>query len=166
MAIRFRIPVPCRLLLAIGLSLLVPRAAVPTLGQGLPDIAVVVHPDVRVDNLKLSELRLILRGDRDFWSSGVKLTRLIGAPKTRERDVFLKTCEMSPAQYRTYLISMDNRGELGKEPLVVPSPDKVVDMVSQTRGAIAFVEMPVTSRSVKVLKIDGKLPGLPGYPLR
>ena len=41
-----------------------------------------------------------------------------------------------------------------------------VDLVNRIPGAITFVDAPTASRTLKLVKIDGKLPGEPGYPLR
>src|SRR5262252_4171364 len=69
------------------------------------DVAVVVNKEVPVDNLTFSELRKILLGDRQFWSSSVRVTLLIRAPVARERDIVLKNVlEMSEAQFRQYWI--------------------------------------------------------------
>src|SRR5438270_10759653 len=70
------------------------------------DIAIVVRPDVPVDNLSFAELRRVLLGDRQFWSSNVRVTLLVRAPGAREREVVLKTIyQMSEAQFRQFWIA-------------------------------------------------------------
>jgi hypothetical protein len=41
-----------------------------------------------------------------------------------------------------------------------------LDQVSHVPGAMAFVQASSVGKGVKVLKIDGKLPGQAGYPLK
>src|SRR6266481_5663441 len=51
------------------------------------DIAVVVHPDTPVSDLSLSDVRKVLLGERQYWSSKLPVVLLIRAPVARERDV-------------------------------------------------------------------------------
>ena len=146
------------------LALLRPAAATT---QAAPDITVVVNQDVPVDNLPLTELRRVLLGDREFWASGLRVTLLIRAPIARERDAAVKTvCQMSEAQFRQHWIGKVFRAESPSGPKIVYSNEAAIDQLGRTPGAIAFVEGPVTAKGVKVLKIDGLLPGSTGYKLK
>jgi len=136
-------------------------------GESLKNIAVVVHPDVPVDNLTLGELRRILLGDREFWSSGVRVTLLIRAPIALERDAAVQSaCQMTEAQFRQHWIAKLVRAETPSGPKIVYSAEMAIDQVSRLPGAITFVQGPVTAKNVKVLKIDGRLPGQAGYFLK
>jgi ABC-type phosphate transport system substrate-binding protein len=151
--------------LAAGLSLAVP--AVPVAGQSPADVAVVVNRDVPVDGLTRAELRRILLGDQTFWSSGARVALFVRAPVAHERDAVVKTiCEMTEAQFRQHWIAKVFRAETGSGPRIVYSASMALDEAGRTPGAITFIEAPVTSTDVKVLKIDGKLPGQPGYAVR
>ena len=131
------------------------------------DIAVVVHPDVSLDNLPLTELRRIILGDREFWPSGVRVTLLLRAPVAKERDVAVKdVCEMTEAQFRQHWIAKVFRADTQSTPKIVYSGEMALDQVSRTPGALTFVLASSVARGVKVLKIDGKSPGQPGYPLK
>lgn len=141
----------------------------PATVQSAPpdDIAVVVHPDVPVDNLSFAELRRVLLGDREFWSSGVRVTLLIRAPVARERDVAVKTiCEMSEAQFRQHWIAKVFRNETPSGPKIVYSSEMAIDQVTRTPGAITFVESSKVTKGMKVLKIDGLTAGQAGYKLK
>jgi phosphate transport system substrate-binding protein len=146
------------------------RAARPAAAVGVqspPDLAVIVHPDVAVDNLTLAELRRILLGDREFWSTGVRVSLLIRAPVARERDVVVKDiCQMTEAQFRQHWIGKVFRNETSSGPRIVYSSQMALDQVSRTPGAISFVEAPLAGKSVKILRIDGRSPGQQGYRLR
>lgn len=130
------------------------------------DIAIVVHPDVPVENLSFAEVRKLLMGDRQFWNSDIRVTLLIRAPVARERDVVLKTIyQMTEAQFRQYWIAKVFRAETPVGPKIVYSRDMSTDLVAQIPGSIAFVDASEIPKGVKVLKIDGHLPGEKGYPL-
>lgn len=139
----------------------------PASGQAAPDIAVVVHPDVPVDSLTYTELRRVLLGDREFWTSGQRITLLIRAPIARERDVLVKgVCEMTEAQFRQHWIAKVFRNETPTGPKIVYSTEMAIDQVTRTPGAIAFIEASRVTPAMKVLKIDGKAPGQPGYRIK
>jgi ABC-type phosphate transport system substrate-binding protein len=130
------------------------------------DIAVVVHSKVPVDNLSLAELRKILLGDRQFWSSNQRVTLLIRAPVSRERGIILKRVyQMSEAQFRQYWIAKVFRAETVAGPKIVYSNKVAGDLVRALPGAIAFIDTSQAPKDLKVLKIDGRLPGEKGYAL-
>jgi ABC-type phosphate transport system substrate-binding protein len=134
---------------------------------GSSPIAIVVRPDLPVNNLSFAELRRVMLGDRQFWSSNLKVTLLVRAPGARERDVVLKAIyQMSEAQFRQYWIAKVFRAEAASAPRIVYSNEMATELVSEIPGAIAFVDASLAPKGLKVLKIDGKLPGDAGYPLR
>jgi ABC-type phosphate transport system substrate-binding protein len=154
-------------LIGLVVCLLVAIATLPASGQAKTDIAVVVHPDVGVDNLTLADLRRILLGDREFWPSGVRVTLLVRAPVARERDAAIKTiCEMTEAQFRQHWIGKVFRAESPAGPKIVYSTEMALDQVTRTPGAITFVEASLVGRNAKIVKIDGVSPGQPGYRMK
>ena len=131
------------------------------------DLAVVVHPGVPVDNLTFAELRRILLGDREFWTSDLRVTLLIRAPIARERDAAVReVCQMTESQFRQHWIGKVFRAETRSVPKIVTSGEMALDQVSRTPGAITFVDAAAAPKGVKVLKIDGKSPGQSGYRVR
>ena len=133
-----------------------------------PDLAVVVNPDVPVDNLTYAELRRLLLGDREFWTSGMRVTILIRAPVARERDAAVRdVCQMTEAQFRQHWIGKVFRADTANGPRIVYSAEMALDQVKRTPGAITFVEASTAAgKGGKILKIDGKLPGQAGYRVR
>jgi len=131
------------------------------------DIAVVVHPDVPANNLSFVEVRNLLLGDRQFWSTNLRVTLLMRAPGARERDVVLKTIyQMTEAEFRQYWIAKVFRGEVTAGPRIVYSNEMATELVGVIPGAIAFVNTAQVPEGLKVLKVDGYLPGEEEYPLR
>ena len=140
-------------------------AAFPALAQQNA-IAIVVRQDVPVDNLSFAELRRLMLGDRQYWSSNLRVTLLVRAPGARERDVVLKTIyQMSEAQFRQYWIAKVFRAEAASGPRIVYSNEMAVELASQIPGAVAFVDATQIPTGLKVLKINGLLPREAGYPL-
>jgi len=131
------------------------------------DVAVVVHPDTPVTNLTLAEARKVFLGNRQYWSTNIPVVLLIRAPVARERNVVLKTIyQMSESQFKQYWIAKIFRAEAASAPKVVYSNDMANELVTAIPGAIAFIDARDVRSGAKVLRVDGYLPGEPGYPLR
>jgi ABC-type phosphate transport system substrate-binding protein len=131
------------------------------------DVAVVVHPDTPISNLSLAEVRKVFLGDRQYWSTNVPVVLIIRAPVARERDVVLKIIyQMSESQFKQYWIAKIFRAESASAPKVVYSNDMANQLVTAIPGSIAFIDSKDVKPGSKVLRVDGRLPGEPGYPLR
>ena len=146
-------------------ALIIVASSTPAVVAG-EDIAIVAHPSVPVDNLTFAEVRKLLLGDRQFWTGSMRVTLLIRAPVAHERDVMLKKIyEMDEAQFRQYWIGKVFRAETATGPKIVYSNDMAASLVLNIPGSVAFVASSQIPKGLKVLKIDGKLPGEKGYPL-
>jgi hypothetical protein len=154
------------LCLLIWLSMILQRPSAAQTVHGT-DIAVVVNSDTPVSDLSLSDVRKVLLGERQYWNSKLPVTLLIRAPVARERDVVLKVIyQMSEAQFKQYWVAKIFRAEAASPPKIVYSNDMQYDLVTAIPGAIAFVDAKAVRAGVKVLRVDGHLPGEKDYPLR
>ena len=136
----------------------------PSAGQTAreTDIAVVVHPDTPISDLSLSEVSKVLLGEPQY-----SVVLLIRAPVARERDVVLRVIyQMSEAQFKQYWVAKIFRAEIASPPKIVYSNDLQSDLVTAMPGAIAFVDARNVRPGLKVLRVDGHLPGERDYPLR
>ena len=157
---------PVRSTLAIALCLWLAMPMGGGAQQGKSDVAVVVHGDVAIDGMTLADLRRITLGDREFWPGSARITLLLRAPVAHERDVVLKDiCQMSEAQFRQHWIGKVFRADTAVAPKIVYSTEMAIDLVNRMPGAITFIEAGRVNSRLKVLKIDGHLPGEKGYPL-
>lgn len=147
-----------------SLALHSPSTAQTTRGA---DIAVVVNADTPVGDLSLSEVRKVLLGERQYWSSKLPVVLLIRAPAARERDVVLRVIyQMSEAQFKQYWVAKIFRAEAASPPRIVYSNDMQYELLTALPGAIAFVDSRNIRPGVKVLRVEGHMPGEKGYPLR
>lgn len=141
-------------------------AAQDSSGGGIA-VAIVVHPDTKVDNLSFADLKAIFRGERQFWSDGRRVTLLMRAPVAAERAFVLdRIYGMSESEFREYWIAKMFRAEVAAGPKLVYSADMARDLVTVIPGAITFVPANEISSETKVVRINGKLPNEEGYPLR
>lgn len=130
-------------------------------------VAIVVSPDVPFDDLSFSEVRRLFLGERQFWNPRLRVVLLMRAPVAPERNVVLRTIyQMSEAQFRQYWISKVFRADVSAGPKIVYSTEMTDELVTAIPGAVAFVDAAQIPKGIKVLKIDGKLPGDRSYPLR
>ncbi len=130
-------------------------------------IAIVVHKETDIENLSLSELRNIFLANQQFWSNRKRIVLLVRAPKSYERDFILNTIyQMDEAQFRQYWIAKMFRAEVPRGPKIVFSTDMMLELVIAIPGSISFVSAGEVTDDVRVVRIDGKLPSDPGYPLR
>lgn len=142
-------------------------ALVQVIAADANDVAIVVRPEVPVNDVTFADLRRIMLGDRQFWSSNLRVTLLIRSPGTHERDVALKTIyQMSEAQFRQYWIAKVFRAEAASPPRVVYSSEMAAELAMSLPGAVAFVDASQVPKGLKVLKVNGALPGEKNYPLR
>jgi ABC-type phosphate transport system substrate-binding protein len=136
-------------------------------GRGGADIAVVVHPDTPVSDLTLSDVRKVLLGERQYWNAKLPVVLLIRAPVARERDVVLRVIyQMSEAQFKQYWVAKIFRAEAASPPKIVYSNDMQYELISGIPGAIGFMDARNVRSGLKVLRVDGHLPGDKEYPLR
>lgn len=148
-------------------ALLLLCVSIPVSAAGENAVAIVVRPDVPVDDVSFAELRRLMLGDRQYWSSNMRVTLLVRAPGAREREVMLKTVyQMSEAQFRQYWIAKVFRAEVPSGPRIVYSNDMIGELASAIQGAIGFVDASQVPPGLKVLKVNGLLPKDAGYPLR
>ena len=139
---------------------------VPSGIKSSQDIAVVVNPKNDTNELSSVELRRILLGERRFWKNKAPLTVILREPGSRERDEVIASLKMSDAEFGQHWRDKVFRGEASSPPLAVPSSGMASQVVRDNAGGVTFVAGRNLSPDLKVLKIDGKLPGEAGYPLK
>jgi ABC-type phosphate transport system substrate-binding protein len=131
------------------------------------DIAVVVNAANINDKLSVADLRGILLGERRFWKGNVLVSLVLREQGTWERDHVLQVLlKMTNVEFARHWQAKMFRGEASALPLTVPSNGMANEYVADTPGAISFLIGKNLRSDLKVLRIDGKLPGEPGYPLK
>ena len=156
----------CRLVVCALAVICAPHASSEE-SSGSSPIAVVVHKDTQVDDLSFADLRSVFFADRQFWPDRTRITLLLRAPQSDERDFVLnRIYEMSEEQYQKYWIAKMFRAEVARGPQNVFSTDAALDLVVAIPGSISVVRADQVTDAVKVVRIDGALPNDAAYPLR
>ena len=131
------------------------------------EFAVIASPDVPVTNLSIADLRKLFLGDKQFWTSKLRVALLIRAPVARERAAVVWTiCKMTEAQFAQHWIGKSMRAECTASPLQFTSNQQALNLVANTPGAIAIVNASQVPAGTKVLAVEGELPNQPGYKLQ
>ena len=134
--------------------------------QSPGDLAIVAHPDTPVSQLSLAELRQVLKGDRQYWKPDLPVVLFVRAATSQERTAVLGVIyQMSEPQFNQYWIAKQFRAESSSAPTKLNSNALTQQFVASTPGAIGFMAARDVKPGVKIVKIDGFLPGDPGYRL-
>jgi len=130
-------------------------------------LAVIVHPDNATTDVSYAELRRILRLDQQYWSPGTPISLMLPGPSAPGRERLLeKGFQMSEQAFRQHWIAVAYKVQALNLPRPFTECFVAVRVVSTLKAALAVVDQScVESEAVRILKIDGKEPGDPGYRL-
>ena len=157
-----------RMLLALLLSTASLARAEPLAQTASPSmLAIIVHHSNPVDNLTLSELRRIFMLDTQTWPHGRKITVVLREKGQRERvDAIRIICRLSAEDYERHILFRTFQGSVNIGPRSILSASAMLRFVYSAPGAIGAIAADQVDASVKVVSVDGALPGDPRYPLR
>lgn len=124
--------------------------------------AAIAHPDSPVSRVSMAQLRKIARGEITRWNA-------LGGPDRAIALVARKHCPTYFEPIRDLLL--DNRPLWSARGIYVDTDEQITDTVSRYPAALGlvswvFVQPLVASGQLRVLSVDGHLPGQGrGYPL-
>jgi len=130
--------------------------------------AVVVHPSTRTTDVSMAQLRRIFLGDQQFWPNGARVVLFVQAPGGDDgaRTVALRTIfRMSEAAFKRYWIEKTFRDDVASGPKIVSTPAMARRLTATIPGAVALIPAAEVDGTVKVLRVDGRVPGDDGYAL-
>lgn len=134
--------------------------------QQAEPLAIVVNRVNPVSDISTADLRRLYRGQRSRWSTGRRVTLVMREPGAMERDAILRSLYgLDENEYRRGFLQAIFAGEASDAPKILATSNGVMRFVFNVPSAIGYVRMSEVDASVKVLRIDGRLPGEPGYRL-
>jgi hypothetical protein len=129
-------------------------------------LAVVVAKSNPLSNISLYQLKHLYMGELLTDPDGKRLIPLNQPLQSDDRAAFdARVLGMSPDQQATYWIDRRIRG-LSGSPRTVDSGDLAQRIAARLDGAVAYLPLSAVRPDVKVVRVDGKLPGDPGYRIR
>jgi len=130
------------------------------------DIAVVVNLQNKMEGLSFVDLIRIFRQERQYWENGQKIYLILQEAGSPEKELVLRRIyRMKNEELKKFWLAKMFRGEISSFPKTLGSNEAVKRFVSQVPQAIGFIDVSFVDERVKVLRINGKLPGQPGYVL-
>ncbi len=160
---------PAIILMILATAALVgtpPRARVEA-ARAKESLAFIVNRENPVDNLSMGELRTVFLGERSHWANGRRITLVMMEPGQPERDTLVRdVCRMTESDLRRRYLQGLLTGEVLVSPKILASPVGVRKFVFNVPGAIGYLRPEDVDDSVKVIRIDGHLPGESEYPLK
>ena len=151
-------------LLSGGLS-----AGLDAQSRGAADdsLAIVVNRTNPVENLSFPELRRIFLGEQTHWSNGRRITLVMLEPGNSERQaVLVQIYKMGEKDFNSYFLHGMFTGEIHAAPKALPSSAEVLKFVLNVPGAIGYVKARDVNDSVKVVRVESRLPSEKDYLLR
>ncbi len=142
-------------------------AAPDTPSPSSQPLAIIVNTANPVDNLSLPELRKVFLGERAHWPNGRRITLvMMEAGKPERKALIREVCQMSESEFSRHFLQGVFTGEVFVSPKTLSSPVGVRKFVFNVPGAIGYVRSTDIDATVKVLRVDGRLPDAKEYGLR
>jgi len=140
--------------------LFVPRPVSPA----IKNIAVVMTAGTKIEDVQLSELMKLCKGVQKTWIEGKSFTLVMTDPASPDMHAAIqKLFNMTPADLKAALPKINETRTVIK---VVDSDADLLRTVGATPGAVGIVDVYAINSSVKVIRVDGKLPFDVGYALK
>lgn len=127
-------------------------------------MAVVVVAGSKIADLPLADLTKLCKGVQKTWPDGKNFTLVMRDPESPEmRVVVQKLFGAGPGEIKA-LIAKLNESRLTVK--IVDNDEDLLRTVEATPGAVGIIDVYSINSSVKVLRVDGKLPFDLGYALK
>ncbi|HEX8764551.1 MAG TPA: hypothetical protein VF740_05290 [Candidatus Acidoferrum sp.] len=149
-----------RIAAILGCLLLLAAAAL----AGTRNMAVVVSAGSKLTDLPLADLAKLCKGTQKTWPDGKNFTLVMKDPDSPEMHVVAqKLFGAAPGEAKATIAKL-NEAHLTVK--IVDNDEDLLRTVEATPGAVGIVDVYSINSSVKVLRVDGKLPFDLGYALK
>ena len=126
--------------------------------------ALIASTNNKVQDIPLTDLVKFCRGTQKVWPDGKNFTIVIHDPDSPEmRSAVQRLFGADAAEAKAVVAKLNESRPMIK---VVQSDEDLMRTVEATPGAVGLVDVYAINSSVKVLRIDGKLPFDVGYALK
>ena len=130
------------------------------------DVALITNKGSAVAAMTMPDLVKLCKAQVGHWPDGKSVTLVMRDPASPEMKLVLEKIYSMTPQALNELIVSANHARAGHPAIVVAgSDDDLVHKVASTPGAVGLVDVYAINSSVDVMKVGGKLPFEPGYPL-
>src|SRR5215467_4937518 len=131
---------------------------------GIKNMAVVVSAGSKMSDVQLTDLAKMCKGAQKTWPDGKSFTIVMKDPESPEMRVAVqKLFGGTSGELKATIAKLNESRTVVK---IVENDDELLRTVGATPGAVGILDVYSINSSVKVLRIDGKLPFDLGYALR
>lgn len=135
-------------------------------GPARAPVAVIVNAQNGAPDPSLDDLRAIFSLDRQFWPDGRRIVLILPRSSSVSKQVLLdRVYNMSDADLRKFWVGKLFRGAIPSIPMTLTNAPAAASAVLASDGAISAVLASEVPPGVRVLKVDGRTPEDPAYPL-
>ena len=149
--------------MAVAMTALLLCAALPLLAA-MKNWALIVAAGSKLQDVSLSDLSKYCKGTQRTWPDGRNFTLVVRNPESPEMHGAMEKLLGGAAQEAKPAAT--KQGEVRPVFKVVESDEDIIRTVGSTPGALGLVDVYSINSSVKVLRVDGKLPFDAGYILK
>jgi ABC-type phosphate transport system substrate-binding protein len=130
------------------------------------DLAVIANKTNTVTAVAMPDLVKICKGQTSRWPDGKPITFITRNPSSPDMKMMLEKIYGMSKEEVAAAITAANHGRTNHPAIVVVDTDEdVVNKVESMPGAVGVVDVYSINGGVAVVKLGGKLPLEPGYPL-
>jgi hypothetical protein len=131
------------------------------------DLAIVVNESSLLEDISSAELTKVFKMERTRSPGGFKYVIAVRGSGSPERNAALTGIyHMTDPDYKKFFLQATFAGTIQAAPKELTSASSVREFIASSPGAISYLRASETDASVKVLKVDGKSPGDPDYPIK
>ncbi len=130
-------------------------------------VAIIVNLENTTEGVSSSELVKIFKQEKQHWPGGKQIYLVMREAGSPERAIVVKKVYRmrNDFELKKLWIMKQFRGTLFSFPKVLKSNEAVTTFVHHAPSAIGYIDAASVDDRVRVLPIDGKLPGEAGYLL-
>jgi hypothetical protein len=126
--------------------------------------AVVVASATKLQQVSLADIAKLCKGEKQSWPDGQSFKLFMTDPEATEmRGTVRQLFGVSSTEIRPLLAKLNSSRSFIE---IVDHDEDVLRAVHATPGAVGIVDVYAIDSSVKVIRIDGRLPFDSGYPLK
>ena len=134
------------LLLFAGLNINAQEATLTAIG----------HPRGAPTTMKMSDLKSIMKGEKQRWSDGTKVSIVLMKTNTSTGEI---TCQkiysMSGDKVKRFWLGLSFSGK-ADAPTFCNSIAELETIVAQTPGAIGIIDKTTAGTGIRIIMVDGK----------
>jgi len=116
----------------------------------------VVNKENKVDEIASAHLARIFRSEVKKWADGRGVVLVLHKDSPGESETLERLIKVSPGELKAQIAAH-------KDIVMADSDAEVLKIVQSTPGAIGLVDVRSVDDTIKVVKVDGKLPMESGY---